>query len=212
MNTADQTVWRIVITGGPGAGKSSAIERLKTVFTEQGYRVLVIAETATELIQGGLCPWNCPSILSFQSRLFSLQRQKEDLFFQAPADTPEQRCLIILDRGLMDGKAYLKEEEFEEILDRNQLSEQEICSRYDAVFHLVSAAVGAGSSYTTDNNMARSETPEQAAQVEQQTAQVWTAHPRRTVIEATPCFEEKLDLLIQSVEHLLQQDPSDQKQ
>ena len=38
--------------------------------------------------------------------------------------------------------------------------------RYDAVIHLVSAAIGAEEFYTTENNEVRHETPEQAADLD----------------------------------------------
>ena len=38
--------------------------------------------------------------------------------------------------------------------------------RYDAVFHLVTAAQGAERFYTLENNQARSETPQQVREVE----------------------------------------------
>lgn len=47
---------KIVITGGPCGGKSTALGRIKDRFTAKGYRVLFVSETATELISGGVAP------------------------------------------------------------------------------------------------------------------------------------------------------------
>ena len=41
---------RIVITGGPCAGKSTAMSWIQNTFTQMGYTVLFVPETATELI------------------------------------------------------------------------------------------------------------------------------------------------------------------
>lgn len=128
-------IFRLVITGGPSAGKTNAIERIRSVYTARGWEVITVPETATELIQGGLTPWTCSSVASFQALLFHLQRAKEEIFFHFPRKDCSRPCLILLDRGLMDGKAYLPEKEFADILAREDLDESAICSRYDAVFH-----------------------------------------------------------------------------
>jgi nucleoside-triphosphatase THEP1 len=50
---------KIVITGGPCAGKSTAMSRIQSEFSTRGYTVLFVPETATELITGGVAPWTC---------------------------------------------------------------------------------------------------------------------------------------------------------
>ena len=50
---------KIVITGGPCAGKSTAMSWVQNAFTQMGYTVLFVSETATELITGGVAPWTC---------------------------------------------------------------------------------------------------------------------------------------------------------
>ena len=50
---------KIVITGGPCAGKSTAMSWIRNAFSHRGYTVLIVPETATELITGGVAPWTC---------------------------------------------------------------------------------------------------------------------------------------------------------
>ena len=50
---------KIVITGGPSAGKTTAMSWVQNAFTQMGYTVLFVPETATELITGGVAPWAC---------------------------------------------------------------------------------------------------------------------------------------------------------
>ena len=52
---------KIAVTGGPCAGKSSALDMLKTFFEQNGYKVLIVAETATEMMNGGITPQNVPT-------------------------------------------------------------------------------------------------------------------------------------------------------
>ena len=49
-------ITKIVITGGPCAGKTTAMSWIQNAFTEKGYLVLFVSETATELSSGG-APW-----------------------------------------------------------------------------------------------------------------------------------------------------------
>ena len=47
---------RIVITGGPGAGKTSVLKYLNDYLTNKGFDVVIVPETATEIISAGLHP------------------------------------------------------------------------------------------------------------------------------------------------------------
>ena len=71
---------KIVITGGPCAGKSTALSRIQSEFTALGYRVLFIGETATELIGGGVAPWTCKTNGEYQKLQLRLQIEKEKIF------------------------------------------------------------------------------------------------------------------------------------
>ena len=46
-------ITKIVITGGPCAGKTTAQSWIQNAFSMKGYTVLFIPETCTELICGG---------------------------------------------------------------------------------------------------------------------------------------------------------------
>lgn len=64
---------KIVITGGPCAGKSTAMSWVQNAFTQMGYTVLFVPETATELINGGVAPWTCGTNTEFQKCQMKLQ-------------------------------------------------------------------------------------------------------------------------------------------
>ena len=61
---------KIVITGGPCAGKTTALSWIQNAFTKKGYRVLFVPETATELISGGVAPWTCGTNEDYQKGHF----------------------------------------------------------------------------------------------------------------------------------------------
>ncbi len=190
---------KIVITGGPCAGKSSALQRIRRVFTPMGYTVLFISETATELISGGVAPWTCSTPAHYQQLQLQLQLEKERVFEQAAQSMAAEKVLIVCDRGTLDSKAYMTEAEFAEAAALVNQSEDALRNRYDAVFHLITAAKGADGFYTTENNAARTETPEQAAVLDDRLLAAWAAHPRFCVIDSHSSLEEKIDALIAEI-------------
>ena len=48
------SVKRIVFTGGPCAGKTTLIEKTEEYLKEKGYKVIVVQETATQLLKSGI--------------------------------------------------------------------------------------------------------------------------------------------------------------
>ena len=185
-------ITKIVITGGPCAGKTTAMTRIQKEFERRGYRVLFVSETATELITGGVAPWTCGSNLDYQICQVGLQKYKESVFEQAASTMDSDKILIVCDRGVLDNKAYMTQEEFDAVL--RSLGTNEVAERdkYDAVFHMVTAAKGALEAYTTANNEARRETPEEAAALDDKLIACWTGHPHLRVIDNSGDFESKL--------------------
>lgn len=206
FNEAETTkpeVIRIVLTGGPCAGKTTALSWIKNEFGRRGYRVLIVPETATELLTGGVAPWTCSSNLQYQIFQMQLQLEKERIFTEASSGMKEERVLIVCDRGALDNKAYMDDFEFASVLDTLGLDEAELRSTYDAVFHLVTAAKGAEKAYTTSNNQARTETVEQAALIDDKIIAAWTGHPRLCMIDNSTGFEAKLKRLISEISSFL---------
>lgn len=189
-------ITKIVITGGPCAGKSTGLSRIQNVFSEMGYKVLVVPETATELITGGVAPWTCGTNVEFQKCQMRLQLEKERLFVQAAQGMNAEKLLILCDRGALDNKVYMSEADFREVLDYVGTNEIELRDSYDAVFHLVSAANGAAEFYTNDNNTARTETVEQAIELDNKLIDAWTGHRHLRVIENDRDFEKKIRNLV----------------
>ncbi|MGN1020442.1 MAG: AAA family ATPase [Aristaeellaceae bacterium] len=193
------TISKIVITGGPCAGKTTAISWIQNNFTRLGYRVLFVPETATELITGGLAPWTCGSNVDYQKCQMKLQMEKEKVFQQGAATMNAEKVLIVCDRGMLDNKAYMTELEFSTVLSSLGCNEVELRDQYDAVFHLVTAAKGAEQFYTTANNTARTETVEQAAALDDKLIAAWTGHPHLRIIDNATDFEDKLKRLMAEI-------------
>lgn len=197
------SITKIVLTGGPSAGKTTGQSWIQNAFTKLGYTVLFVPETATELITGGVAPWSCGTNLDFQRGLLRLQLEKERVFEQAAATMPAEKILIVCDRGAMDNRAYMSELDFARLLSELGTTEVQLRDGYDAVFHLVTAAKGAEKFYTTANNKARTESVEEAAALDDKLIAAWTGHPHLRVIDNSTNFEDKLKRLIAEIRSFL---------
>ena len=197
------SITKIVITGGPCAGKSTALSWVQNAFTQMGYTVLFVPETATELITGGVAPWTCGTNGEYQKCQLRLQLDKEKVFEQAARSMDAKKVLIVCDRGALDNKAYMDNIEFAQVLDYLETNEIALRDNYDAVFHLVTAAKGAIEFYTTANNSARTETVDEAAALDDKLISAWTGHPHLRVIDNSSHFEDKMKRLIAEITSFL---------
>ena len=196
-------ITKIVITGGPCAGKTTAMSRIQHHFRDLGYAVLFIPETATELITGGVAPWTCGTNLDYQKCQVDLQLEKERIFEKAARTMAAKRVLIVCDRGVMDNKVYMTDAEFAAVTASLKISRAQALARYDAVFHLETAAKGALEAYTTSNNAARTETPEQAAALDDRLVAAWAGHPHFRIVTNSGGFDEKMERLILEISAFL---------
>ena len=98
---------KIVITGGPCAGKTTAMNWINNAFSERGYDVLFVPETATELITGGVAPWTCKTNSDYQHCHMRFQLDKEKVFEQAAKVMKKDKVLIVCDRAALDNKVYI---------------------------------------------------------------------------------------------------------
>lgn len=195
---------KIAITGGPCAGKTTAMQKIVQEFTEKGYKVFVVSEAATELINGGIRPFgdNALEMYEFQRCVMDTQLSKEKIF-ERIANNTKQDTIILCDRGIFDNRAYVSDKEFKELLKERSLNEMEISSSYDMVIHLVTAAKGAKEHYTTANNSARTETVEEAIETDNKTLDAWVGHKRIEIIGNEGSFDDKIHNVVKTIYELL---------
>lgn len=201
-------IYRIVLTGGPCAGKSTAMETLRIRLNSLGFQVLTLPELATMFIGSGVKfpqfgPMTSDQILELQSCMVRAQMALEDVYYRLAKSSGEP-TLILCDRGVIDGRAYMTPLEFQVMLDTNdwnlmQLRDQ----RYDCVIHMVSAAIGAESFYTLDNNKARSESLYQAQMIDKKLREVYIGHPYLFVVNNHTGFEEKIEKVVNIVGNII---------
>jgi predicted ATPase len=173
---------RIVLTGGPGGGKTTAADLLRR---ELGSRVVIVPEAATILFAGGFPrsqQWDANR--AAQSAIFHVQRNLEDV---QSALYPERTLLC--DRGTVDGAAYWQDGEDSFFHSAGTTLEDEL-SRYDAVVFFETAAV-AGLSIEGGNPV-RCESLAQAVALDRRLRSLWSRHPRFTLIEHNSSFVRKI--------------------
>ena len=198
-----QTITRIVITGGPCAGKTTAMSWIQNAFTQKGWLVLFVDETATQLSRGG-APWKLTrDNQEYQYCVTRLMLAKEEAFTDIAKTFEADKVLVVCDRGALDNRAYMSEGEFRYVLSKLRTTEVELRDHYDAVFHLVTAAKGAEEFYTYANNAARYETVQEAVESDDRLIAAWTGHPHLRIIDNRYSFDEKMLALIREISSFL---------
>lgn len=193
-------ITKIVLTGGPCAGKTSALSFLRENLINNGYGAVVVPETSTELFSSGISPSKMNSLLDFHQTQLNIQLSKEAYFEDACNKFKNfEHIVLICDRGVFDAKVYLGDELFAEMLKLNSLTEEELFDRYAAVFKLVTAANGAREYYTLENNKVRKETTEEAVALDDKITEVWKNHPHFEIIDNSTNFEQKLERLLEKI-------------
>ena len=192
-------ITKIVITGGPCAGKTTAMSWIQNAFTEKGYTVLFVDESATQLSSGG-APWRLTkNNREYQLQVTRLMLAKEQVFEAVAKTFDAEKVLIVCDRGALDNRAYMNGEEFRYVLEQLHTNEIDLRDHYDAVFHLVTAAKGAEEFYTLANNTARYETVEGAILSDDKLIAAWTGHPHLRIIDNRYNFNDKMLALITEI-------------
>lgn len=187
--------FRVVLTGGPGGGKTTAADLLRR---EIGNRVIVVPEAATLLFSGGFPrPIDPQARRSAQGAIYHVQRNLEDI--QA-AQYPDR--VLLCDRGTVDGGAYWPDgsEDFFATVGSTHRTELD---RYDAVIFFETAALG-GHGFESENAF-RTETQQQAVDLDTRLRELWMPHPRFTLIPHSASFFRKMTVGLGILESLITQ-------
>ena len=203
------TIKKIVLTGGPCAGKTTALVKVIEHFTSLGYKVFTIPEVPTMFTQSGMNYLTKHEKFFFEGEkaTFLTQIGLEDSFSRM-AETLDQPVIIVCDRGTMDISTYLSADFWNRIISEQGYSNTQLRERYDAVLHLVSAADGAEQYYTTANNAQRLEKADEAGlqiarELDKKIVSAWKGHPHLRVINNHEDFENKLNRVLKEISNVL---------
>ena len=170
---------RIVVTGGPGAGKTAILELARRDLCKH---VEVLGESARIVFSGGFPRrTDDAGLRGAQRAIFHVQDELERM----GAKSDDVRTLLC-DRGTLDGLAYwpgTSDDYFAQI-GSDHVTE---LARYDAVIHLRVPRIANG--YRQD--AVRRESEAQAQAIDARLLEVWASHPRRIVLESSVDFVRK---------------------
>ncbi len=186
---------RIVLTGGPGGGKTTAADLFRR---EIGDRVVVVPESATMLFSGGFPRSNQPEAAAgTQQAIFQVQRYLEDI---QSVLYPER--ILLCDRGTVDGAAYGPGTPDEFFSGLGTSLEGEL-ARYDGVIFFESAAVGGMT--IEGGNPVRNETIAEAVVLDGRLRDLWRQHPRFVLIRHHPSFFQKITLGLAALDSMVKE-------
>lgn len=171
----------VVVTGGPGAGKTALLELARRDLCGH---VALLPEAAS-IVYGGGFPRRTldTNRRAAQRAIFRVQRELE-------RDELEQgTCgLILCDRGTADASAYWPGDPTAFWGEVGSTPEAEL-ARYAAVLHLRTPPAP----QYNHRNPLRIESAAEAARIDVRIGEAWAAHPRRFVVDHRPDFLEKVN-------------------
>lgn len=187
---------KIVLSGGPGGGKSTALNRLSVELSNLGYKVYKVVESATEVLSEGFD--RSKPVYEFQKAIALKQLENEK---KAEKSAKEEKAVILCDRGMMDCRVYLDNSDFDKIKTELNLSDIDLRDRYDAVFHLDSTSTDKKIQYK--NGEIRIESREEAEKINERSLKAWCGNPHYRFIPVRDSFDEKFELLLREVKAFL---------
>ena len=201
---------KIVLTGGPCAGKTTALVKVIEHFSSLGFKVFTIPEVPTLFTQAGMdyLTENKAFFYEGEKSTLEIQMTLEDKFMQM-AEQCGQPSIIVCDRGALDISAYVDQATWNKITSEVGISTMELRDdRYDAVIHMVSAADGAEKFYTTATNAQRLEKADEeglavARHLDKRVMEAWAGHSHLRVINNHENFENKINRVLKEISSVL---------
>lgn len=169
---------RIVLTGGPGAGKTAVLHVIRRSACEH---VVVLNEAAGIVFGGGFPRDQAAGVRrAAQRAIFHVQRELEAAADEANA------AIVMCDRGMVDGFAYWPGPD--DFWSSVGTTREELFARYEAVIHMRVPDDAHGYGH---QNPLRTESSAEAAAIDTRILQAWDGHARRFIIDATSNFLAK---------------------
>jgi predicted ATPase len=181
---------RIVLTGGPGAGKTAVLELMRKTLCGH---VKVVPKAAGVVFGGGFPRASAlDAQRAAQRAIFFVQRELEAAVLAMNA------AIALCDRGTIDGFAYWPGPD--ELWSAVGTTREQQLARYDAVIHLRTPTIVGG--YNRQNPL-RLESADEAAAIDARLALAWAGHPRRYEVGPMPEFLAKAARAVEIVRNEL---------
>lgn len=188
FKTPFDTTRLVVITGGPGAGKTAVLEAARKSLCQH---IAILPESAGVLYGGGF--WRRSSEVArteAQKAIFQVQRGFENILLG------ERLWSVgLCDRGSLDGLAYWPGDQSSFWSAMNSSLETEY-ARYSAVIHLRTPDLANGYNH---QNLLRIESSGEALALDGKIAEIWSQHPKYVAVASTQEFLQKAKIALEAI-------------
>lgn len=178
---------RVVLTGGPGAGKTALLELVRQALCEH---VRILPESAGIIFGGGFPRMSEPICKKASQRaIFHVQRELEVI------GDIDNAAVVLCDRGTVDGLAYWPgpPEDYWQSLNTTEADE---LARYDTVIHLRTPTELHGYNH---QNPLRTEDARTAAEIDERLLAAWARHPHRVIVPSSATFLRKAERALEAL-------------
>lgn len=184
---------KIVLTGGPGGGKTTALDLFRRELHD---KIVVVPEAATTLFTQGIKRGqDVESSKRVQVAIYHLQKNFEKIYQNLHPNIP-----LLCDRGTLDGLAYWPADEKNFFDAIGSTLEQEL-SRYDAVIFFQTAA--ACGDNIKSNNPHRVESAKESIELDRKLQLIWRKHPHFHYVDSSESFVKKIVFGINTIHKVL---------
>lgn len=175
----------MVLTGGPGGGKTAVLEMARRYFCRH---VAFAPEAASIVFGGGFPKSDKPKDRrAAQRAIFHVQRGLETVALDG-----RQTAVVLCDRGTLDGLAYWPGSR-RGFCEEFGIDIGEELGRYAAVVHVEVPTPAWG----YEKNRIRNESVTKAREIDRRIARAWRGHPRFMTVSAQAGFLDKLAYAIE---------------
>lgn len=170
----------VVLTGGPGGGKTAVLEMARRYFCQH----VAIAPEAASIVFGGGFPRSQTTNgrRAAQQAIFHVQNSLETIALEN-----RRAAVVLCDRGTLDGLAYWPGSR-QSFLTEFGINIEDELKRYSAVVHVEVPALEWG----YERNRIRGESVSQARKIDERVRAAWRGHPRVMTVSARAGFLDKL--------------------
>lgn len=178
----------IVLTGGPGAGKTATLEMMRRLLDQD---IAFLPEAASIIFGGGFLRLNSHHAITCEQRaIYHVQNELQKLVIG------EKKWRAgICDRGTLDSLAFWPESE-ETFFEQLGTTKQIEYTKFEAVIHMRSPTLKQGYNH---QNPLRIESPDEARKIDSRIQQIWRNHPNYYVVDSEDNFMAKIQKVTELV-------------
>lgn len=209
MSACEQRIETIVLEGGPCAGKSTGIPRIKKHFKGLGWMVLVSSEVPTRLVnEHDYVPGENITTSTFQELVLGEVIRQETELLERARTSGHEKVLILCDRGRFGGLGYTeKHEDFYTMAkEKFGLGKNALFRQYSGCVFLQSPAVDAPEVYLKHmkgNEARREDSVEKAVRQNFLSLDACVGVSRMFIVDNSTDFDGKTARVIGVIEHML---------